>query len=189
MTGFWRRWLKVDVPLEDRTEEILRRHLDHDFVTYPLAESAGSREDLKRIAKRWGVMFPLEFVAHVCGRFPGMFVEVREEVWPRPKLYEVAPFWSFLYGLHTFTPCPNSEDWMRLDFVTPAFQERTGLQCAPILKIVDDDDVYVVDESGAIARYRHETNDLTPETRDFWIVLEREITELKNRKIRKLAEK
>ena len=171
----------------DRTEEILAKHLDHDFIVFPMAEPEDSVQDLPALGEKHSVVFPAEFVAHVRGRFPGIYVEVKEAVWPRPKPYDVGPFWSFLYGLHTFTPSAHSEDWMRLDYAAEEFQESTGHKCAPILKVVGDANVYCVDASGSILQYDHELNELTPQSIDFWTLFEREIEALKQRKTRKVA--
>jgi hypothetical protein len=172
-------------PPPDLTEEILGRHLDRDFRVFPMSDNNALADTLATLGNRFGVAFPTEFCGHVCGRFPGIFIEVKEEAWPRPNLYDVGPFWSFLYGLHTFTPCSDGEDWMRLDAVTYNFQEATGHIAAPILKIIGDADVYCVTNEGGIARYNHETNELDPETVGFWALFEREVKELKERKVSK----
>jgi hypothetical protein len=172
----------------DRTEEILARHLDRDFIVFPMAESTASLQDLDAIAERFSVTFPAEFVGHLCGRIPGVYVEVKESLWPRPKLNDVGPFWSFLYGVHSFTPCSTSEDWMRLDHVAQRFQDGTGHKCVPILKVIGDANVYCVDSSGSIVRYDHETNSLSAEPGDFWTVFEREIEQLTGRKVRKVTD-
>ena len=39
-----------------------------------------------------------------------------------PTAYEVGPFWTFLYGLHSYAASEFSVDWMRLDFVAREFQ-------------------------------------------------------------------
>src|SRR5687767_12958058 len=88
----------------DQTEPILRRHLDHDFTIFPMAESLGQLAQVKAIENEFGIHFPPEFVAHVCGRFPGVLIEAKESIWPRPKVLDVGPFWSFLYALHSYTP-------------------------------------------------------------------------------------
>ena len=76
----------TDDCLRDLTEAILRKHLDGDFRVFPLAENQASPEQIESIGKRYGVVYPPEFIAHVTGRFPGAYVEVKEEVWPRPFL-------------------------------------------------------------------------------------------------------
>jgi hypothetical protein len=185
--NWFRRYFGAERLPQDRTSEILGRYLDGDFIVFPMADGTAAPGDLKRIEEQYSVIFPPEFVGHVCGQFPGIYVEVKEPIWPRPKAFDVGPFWSFLYGLHTFTPCSASEDWMRLDFAARGFQAHTGLQYAPVIQIVGDADLYCVDKSGAMARYNHETNEMSPEAGDFWTVFEREIAELKSRKLRKVA--
>ena len=186
--GLLQKFFGKDRVPPDQTEEIFRRHLDRDFRAFPMAESTATPLELQALGTRLCISFPCEFVSHVCGRFPGVYVEVKEEVWPRPKAYDVGPFWSFLYGLHTFTPCSSSEDWMRLDFVAERFQKNTGYKCAPVLQIIGDADVYCVDSSGALVRYDHESNALIPEADDFWVIFEREVEQLKNRKMQKITD-
>ena len=89
---------------EDQTEAILDAHLDRDFRVFPLAEARAVAAEVGSIAARLGVRYPREFVSHVCGRIPGLCVEVKEEVWPRPAAYDTGPFWSFLYALHSRRP-------------------------------------------------------------------------------------
>lgn len=171
----------------DRTIEILQEHLDGDFRVSPLAPAAVSPEQVAAMAARVGVTYPAALVDHVCGRFPGMYVEVKETVWPRPKPFEVGPFWSFLHAVHTYTGSPDSEPWMRLDHAAETFRAKTQLPAAPVLKVVGDADLYCVDERGGLCRYRHETNELEPVEGDFWSLLDREIGELRARKDRKKA--
>ncbi len=170
---------------EDQTEAILGRHLDSDFRVFPMAETKTTAAQIEAIGRKYGIAYPPELVAHICGRFPGMFVEVKEEIWPRPKLYEAGPFWSFLYAVHTFTSAPESEDWMRLDSTAESFQSGTGLVAGPILRVVGDADLYCVDADGRLVQFDHEANSLEPIPLNFWQLLEREIAELHARKVQK----
>ena len=101
----------------DQTREILARHLNADFRVFPLAEQRLRAEEVLDAGKRLGVPLPPEFIAHVAGEFPGVYVEAKAEVWPRPKELDVGPFWSFLYAIQTFTASPDSEEWMRMESV------------------------------------------------------------------------
>jgi hypothetical protein len=168
----------------DRTEQILSRHLDGDFRVSPLADAPVSRAQIAAIGARFGVRYPDALCDHVCGRFPGMFVEVKETVWPRPKPYSVGPFWKMLYAVHTYTSAPTSEPWMRLDVAAEEFRERSGLEAAPILRVAGDADVYCVDTRGKIVQWRHEEDTLEPVDLDYWGLLDREIRELRERKDR-----
>jgi len=74
-----------------------------------------------------------------------------------------------------------------LDYVARGFQKGSGLRCVPILQVVGDANFYCVDANGSIVRYDHETNELSAENGDFWSIFEREVAELKSRKVRKKA--
>lgn len=173
----------------DRTQEIVSRHIDDDFTIYPLGESRPLEKEVRAIADDLGVRFPEEFVAHVCGWLPGCCLLAREEVWPRPKPLDVGPFWTFLYGLQTFTPLRQSEDWMRLDVAGRQFQAQTGLAAAPILKVIGDADVFCVNKRGSLLAYNHEENSLSSTGTDFWELFEREVLELVERKNRLIRER
>ena len=180
----WFSWKK-----RDRTLEIIGRHVDRDFTVYPLGEGRVDASAVQSLGDRLGVRFPDEFVDHVCGELPGANVVANETVWPRPEPLDVGPFWTFLYGVHSFTPLPTSEDWMRLDYVGPEFQRETGLKAVPILKVMSDADVFCVDGRGDLFSFDHETNQLSPLEMDFWELLEREIAELVGRKNRLVRER
>ena len=174
--------------MQDETEAILGRHLDGDFIAFPMAENPAYMFQIRGIELQFGVQYPPEFAAHVCGRFPGIYVEAKEAVWPRPKELDVGPFWSFLYALHTYTSVPESQPWMRLDAVAEEFQNMTGLKAAPILAIQGDADVYCATPTGAIARFRHEGGELEPVDLNFRELFEEEVKALRERKDRKKAE-
>jgi hypothetical protein len=184
--GLLNRLFGTGNPTKDLTEAILGRHLDGDFIVFPMAESRQSIAQVKAVGRRLGITYPPEFLAHVSGRFPGIYVEAKEEIWPRPKLYDVGPFWSFLYALHTFTSAAESESWMRLDTAAESFR-KTGLGAAPVLQIVGDADLYCVDPEGRLVQFKHETNELEPVELTFWQLFEREVSELRKRKNRKKA--
>lgn len=176
----------VPTPFVDQTETILEKHLDRDFRVFPMADEQCTPAQVDAISKRFGIQYPSQFVAHICGRFPGIYVEVKEDIWPRPKPYDVGPFWTFLYAVHTFTPSLDSENWMRLDLAAEQFQERTGLIAAPIFKVVGDANVYCVDQDGKLTSYDHEANALEPVEIGFWELFEREVAALVERKVRKV---
>lgn len=72
------------------------------------------KNSLDEIRKKYIVHLLAEGSEVLGGR--GLYIEATEEIWPRPKQYDAGPFWSFLYGIRTFTPSMESEDWMRLEF-------------------------------------------------------------------------
>jgi hypothetical protein len=173
--------------LPDRTAELLGRHMDAEFTAFPMAERAATRETVTEIGERCGIAYPPEFIAHVTGRFPGIYVVAREDVWPRPRPLEVGAFWTFLYGIHSFSPVAASEDWMRLDVAAERFRDETGLDAAPVLKIIGDANVFCTSAGGQLQEFDHELNTLAPVDLDFWGLLDRELAALAARKKRRVA--
>lgn len=166
---------------QDRTSEILRRHLSADHTVYPLAERRTPEEAVLEVGRRLEVPLPPEVVAHLAGEFPGIFVEAKERVWPRPKEYEVGPFWSFLYAVHTFTASADSADSIRMESTAKRLFDTTGHRFAPVLKVVGDADLYCVDGAGALVRFDHESGELTKVDLGFFELLDREIGDLRKR--------
>jgi len=179
--------------MEDKTIELLGRCLDGDFRVSPMAPDRTTKTDIIKIEKIFGIKFPDEYVAHLVAEGSevlgerGICIEVKEEIWPRAKPYDIGPFWSFLYGMHTFTASRESADWMRLEFVGNQFIEETGIKAIPILKIIGDANMYCVNEHGNIVQYDHEQNIIEDIELDFWELFERELIELKKRKEMKIA--
>jgi hypothetical protein len=181
--------LKIDggYKVEDKTLAILEKYLDGDFRVSPMAANKASIKEIQAIEKKLKIKFPEEYIAHLLAEGSevmverGLYIEAVEEIWPRPKQFDAGPFWSFLYGLHTFTPSGKSADWMRLEVVGRQFMEETGIKAAPILTVIGDADLYCVDKDGKILRYNHEENSVDEIQMDFWELFEKEVRELKER--------
>lgn len=175
-------------PESDKTREILARNLEAGMIAYPMGEGRVTPAQVVAIGEELGVTFPDAFIAHVCGEFPGIYVEVKSEIWPEAKEHDVRLFWAFLKGFHTFSPLLSSENWMRLDHRAKELQEQTALQIAPVLKRVSDPNLICVDAKGMLYELDFYERALTPLDADFWTVLDQEWRELAARKNRFLLE-
>jgi hypothetical protein len=171
----------------DRTEEILNRHLDADFWCTSGQGGALSAKEVLALGRKWGYQLPTEFVVHSTGQFAGIYVEVKEALWPRPKPFAVGPFWSFLYGLFVYSVSADALEWMRIDSASREFKADSGKSALPCLKVIGDADIYVFDKRGTIAQWNHETGELKPFQGGFFDLLEYEIRELRQRKDQKVA--
>ena len=181
--------------MKDRTIELLKAYLDEDFLVFPMAPNKSSEQDIIDVQNKLGIKFPEEYKVHLLGNGDevlgnrGIYVEVKEAVWERPKALEVGPFWSFLYGFHTYTASKQSDDWMRLEFAGKKFFENTKMKGVPILRVEGDADLYCIDENSQIVRYCHEENIFENVNLTFWQVLEYELQDLKERKEKKIQAK
>ena len=169
--------------MNDRTWELLQKHLDSgSFYLVSSQDSAPSGETLLKVAKDLGCSFPEEYLVHATNKYGGVYVEVKEELWPRPKEFDVGPFWSFLYGLFVYSFASEIPEFMDIRRRGEEFQADTSLIAVPFLKIIGDADVYCFDQAGKIARWDHEQNLLEPQTKSFFEILDYELGQLRERK-------
>ena len=174
----------------DRTWELLEKHLDRDsFYLVSAKDSAPTLETLRSLAEELACTFPEDFLLHATSENGGVYVEVVEEIWPRPKPLEVMPFWRGLYGLFVYGFAPEIPDWLNIRLEAQSFKEGSGLSAVPFLKVIGDADVYCFTESGDIVRWNHELNELRPIEQSFFEVLDFELAELKERKDRMISER
>lgn len=172
----------------DKTKKILDKYLDEDFACFACGDDAPSKQEMTQLATRLGIQFPEEFLLHATSKWGGVYIEVKEEIWPRPKPYAVGPFWSFLYAIYVYGHGPDVPDWMNLEMAAIEFRSETGHQAVPFLKIVGDANIYCFIATGDIVRWNHETDEFEKIEKSFYDVLENEVRELKERKIKKTAQ-
>jgi hypothetical protein len=174
---------------KDQTEKIINLIWNRD-VYYMVAagKSAPSKKELKELASLYGVTLPDEYLAHASGYYGGLYLEVREEFWPRHKAGDVGPFWSFLYGVFVHAYSDEAPEWMQIRTAAGEFQ-TLGHRVLPFFKVIGDADVYCFDAKGLIQRWRHEGDTFEPYDGTFFDVLRYEFLELEARRKRKIAEK
>jgi hypothetical protein len=146
-----------------------------------------SEGDVASFEAEVGFRMPSEFREFTMSPLGGLYMEVREEFWPRPKLYEVGPFWSFLYGLKVFGIAEGIPQWLDIREEYKEFKADGFPDLIPFLQLVGDADRYCFDFSGRIVRWTHEepeNRELEPMT--FSNLLMREIWQLEERRDRKI---
>lgn len=170
---------------KDRTKELLDLIWCDDYYIVAAKESAPSEKELKIFSKEHGVKFPKEYLAHSSNYFGGFYLEIKEHIWPRAKLFDVAPFWTFLYGFITYSFNKEAPEWMSIEIATLKFKEM-GHNVIPVLKVLGDADVYCINESSQIVKWSHEDNIFEPFHGNFFDLLEYELKELENRRKMKI---
>jgi len=133
-----------------------------------------------------GFRLPREFREFTKSPLGGLYIEVREELWPRPKLYEVAPAWSFMYGIKVFGIAADIPKWLDIRQQRKQFLDNGVTDLVPFLQLCSDADPYCFDRSGRIVRWSHESpTEREAEKISFVDLLMREIHELDARKEKK----
>ncbi|HXS67379.1 MAG TPA: SMI1/KNR4 family protein [Candidatus Polarisedimenticolia bacterium] len=172
----------------DPFDEARTANIDKDFSVFAAGEDAPTLKDIEAFEKWAGFRLPDDFRKYSCSKLGGIYVEVKESVWPRLKKFEVAPFWSALYGFFVYAFSPNCPEWMNIRLQTEQFRAESQTNYMPFLKVMMDADIYCFDENGVARRWNHETLEALPVGKTFTQIFEEEFAELKKRKERKLAE-
>jgi hypothetical protein len=162
-----------------------------DRESYEVVAQQGSEptaEDLEEFEGEVGFRLPDEFREFALHPLGGLYMQVKETIWPAPREFDVGPFWTFLRGLMVYGLSSEAPDWLQLRPAWRELGESGGGGLVPFLKLLGDADPYCFTPEGRIAIWRHETPD-EPEPVDgatFSEVLMKEIRELDERKARKL---
>ena len=169
-------------------EAILDKYIDGDFSLFACGKDAPPESVVRQFEQGIGFRLPQEFRAFSMSPLGGVYIDVKEHVWPRAKEYAVGPFWSFLYGMFVFGFGKDIPDWMDIRAHTPKFRQDTKTTLVPFLKVLGDADIYCFDEHGAVRRWDHETREAAMVPQSFREVFAHEVEQLRKRKDRKKAE-
>jgi len=141
-----------------------------------------SAKDVSAFEKEIGFPLPQEFRDYAVHPLGGVYMGVKEEIWPEPEPYSVGPFWSFLRGVLVYSLSSEAPDWLSMRDAWRIFSEDGHPELVPFLKVLGDADPYCFTTDGGIVIWRHETPD-TPQAVDmsFSQVLIHELRELEQR--------
>ena len=170
-------------------QQMFMKYLDKDFMVFTDPQNPPSQSDVKNFETKYSTTLPRDFKDFSTPTLSGAYIEVKEAIWPRPKIYEVGAFWSFLYAICIYSFSKESPEWMNIEKQAQEFTTNVNPNYIPFLKIIGSADVYCFDKSGSIFQWDHETNVFNKIDKTFNQVLEYEIAELKRRKEQKKAGK
>jgi hypothetical protein len=173
----------------DRIKETLDANLDGDYSVFACGPNAPKEEVLRAFEARLGYALPADFREFSMSPYGGIYIEVKEAIWPKSQPYDVGPFWSFLRGMMTYGFAKDIPDWMDVRKQTARFQQSSGTKFVPFLKVIGDADVYCFDPDGAVRRWDHETSEAVIIDKTFVTVFADELSELRKRKEKTKAEK
>jgi hypothetical protein len=169
---------------------ILAKHLTkgvYDVVAcgsdYP------SQDEVLKFAREFEVSLPDDFVGFSISEIGGLVVEVKPELWPRVKQFDVRPFWSFCSGLWVFGFARTIPDWLNIRTQTASFRNESKQKLTPCLKIRGDGDFYAFAENGQMTRWTHELCQPERIHKSFVEVLEDELRALAERQKRMAQER
>ncbi len=174
------------MPLDDVFEFF--RHYDRE--TYEVFACQGNEptdDDIVDFEREVGYRLPDDFREFTKSSLGGLYMAVREELWPRPKPYAVGPFWSFLYGLNVFGIATDIPDWLDIRVRWRQFRDQAWADLIPFLQRIGDADAYCFNTDGQIVEWSHdEPDERRVVDMTFPDLLLQEIHELDERKNRKI---
>ena len=160
---------------------------DSTFNVFSCESTKPSESDIEDFERSVGFRLPDEFRQFTMSYLGGLYIEVKEDLWPRPELYQVGPFWSFLYGLKVFGISKDVPEWLDLRVQTTEMVEAGYKDLVPFLQLECETNKYCFNSQGQIFEWNHED----PDERNiidmtFSELLMREIRELEIRKDQKM---
>lgn len=115
-----------------------------------------SEQDVAAFEAGVGFRLPDEFREFTMSSLGGLYVEVKEALWPRPKEYEVGPFWTLQYAVRVYGLADTIPDWLD---IRVRFERLKAVGCpglVPFLQLECDADMYCFNSAGRIVRWKHE---------------------------------
>lgn len=113
-------------------------------------------EDIRELEQSCGITLPDDFIQFQLN-YGAVYLEAKEEVWPRPEVYDVGPAWTMWYGFIVFGLGKDVPDWLDIRNVRIEFRENNPelSKLLPIFKRLTDPTYYCLTESGELVEVIH----------------------------------
>ncbi len=165
---------------------------NYDKQTYRVVACMGnepSEQDIKHFEDQYKIMLPSDFREFTMSPLGGLYMEVREEIWPRAKLYDVGPFWSFCRGIIVYGIANGIPEFLDIRVKTKELHENGFTDFIPFLSIIgNDDEIYCFNKDNQIVLLDYySTEETTPVEGTFSDCLMKQIEELEERKNMKIS--
>jgi hypothetical protein len=170
----------LTVPLQD-VFDYFRSYDNKTFEVFTCQGDEPSEADVMAFEQVVGFRLPDEFREFTRSPLGGIYMAVREELWPRAKPLQVGPFWTFLRGFTVFGIAKSIPEFLDIRVQYRKFKPQSP-DLVPFMKLVDCADRYCFDVSRQIRFWDHEQpvrlEDIGGSFSDF---LMKEIRELEDR--------
>lgn len=176
------------MPLHE-IDSYFRKYDKKSYEVFSQQGTEPSMTDVIAFETHIGFRLPAEFREFAVHPLGGLYMAVKEELWPRARKYELGPFWSFLYGFMVYGLSPDAPDWLQISRAWRQMSNDGYPQFVPFLKVIGDPDPYCFRPDQKIVIWRHETPTEGEEVdKSFSEVLMWEIRELEGRKDRRIKQ-
>lgn len=164
---------------------------NYDKQTYQVVACMGNEPteaDVKEFEDQYKINLPDEFREFMMSPLGGLYMEVREEIWPRAKQFDVGPFWSFCRGIIVYGIADEIPEFLDIRVKTKELHDEGFTDLIPFLSIAGNgDEIFCFDKDNKIVLLDYyTTGETTPVEGDFSDCLMKQIEELEERKNMKI---
>lgn len=163
---------------------------NYDKKTFQVVACQGNEPtemDVKAFETVIGMQLPVEFREFMMSPLGGLYMEVKENVWPQAKRYDVGPFWSFCRGIIVYGIAEDIPDFLDIRIKTKSLNELGFINYVPFLSIIGNgDEIYCFDKQGKIKLLDIYSGEVAALEGNFSECLMKQIIELEDCKNRKL---
>src|SRR4051794_4055193 len=86
----------------DRIKTLFGANLDGDYWIMACGPNAPKEDVIAAFERKIGFPLPSDFRSFSMSQYGGIYIEVKDTIWPRAKLGDIGPFWGFLRGLMVY---------------------------------------------------------------------------------------
>ena len=172
-------------------EKIYDYFRSYDRETYQVfacGDDTPSEQDIEAFESEFNIKLPEDFKEFTMSPLGGLYMEVREEIWPMAQEYEVAPFWEFCRGIMVYGISSEVPEYLDLHANTRAFHESGLSDCIPFFSVIGDgEQIFCFDREGKIVVFDgYEMHDVEGDFESFLLGQIAELEERKDKKVEKL---
>ena len=114
---------------------------NYNSKTYQVFACMGNEpleKDILNFEKQYDISLPNDFREFTMSPLGGLYMEVREELWPRAKVYDVAPFWTFCRGIMVYGIAKGIPDYLDIRVKTKELHDEGLEDYIPFFSIIGD---------------------------------------------------
>ena len=167
---------------------LLKKHLDGDFKVYMNDQEPPSLADLEKFEKEHSCTLPDDFKKYSISKCGGLILEVKEEVWPPAKAYDILPAWKLMRGISFYGFSSELPEQANIHIQTKEYKAKTEMDLIPFMKIYGDPSRFCFTLEGKIVLCEHGSYELIPQTESLAELFDSELSELRKRKDRQVQE-
>lgn len=172
-------------------EKIYDYFRNYDKETYQVVACMGnepSEQDIKNFEHQYNITLPADFREFTMSPLGGLYMEVREEIWPQAKPYDIGPFWSFCRGIIVYGIAKEIPEFLDIRVKTKELHDEGFTGFIPFLSIIGNgDEIFCFDKDNKIVLLDYyAAGEATPVNGTFSDCFMKQIEELEERKNMKM---